>query len=158
MGLQHPDHRFKSGCRLELKVPGWEPFLFYDTVSKYKYESFYLTGFGRILLLIKKPLTSHFLTFQRFLLHECTKSIDTLLFRYTKAHLKEYKSYSNPIFYKHSDYSNTYLAIKSTASIYIRGVIFLALPPTRLSTTYEITPKAIPSEIEYINGIAKMQI
>ena len=39
------------------------------------------------------------------------------------------------LFYRHSDYSNTYLAIKSTASIYIRGVIFLALPPTRLSTT-----------------------
>ena len=83
---------------------------------------------------------------------------DILLFRYTKAHLKEYKGYGNPIFNKHSDYSNTYLAIKRTASIYIRGVIFLALPPTRLSTTYEITPKAIPSEIEYINGIAKMQI
>ena len=80
------------------------------------------------------------------------------VFIYTKAHLKEYKSYGNPIFYKHSDYSNTYLAIKRTASIYIRGVIFFALPPTRLSTTYEITPKAIPSEIEYINGIAKMQI
>ena len=62
------------------------------------------------------------------------------------------------LFYRHSDYNNTYLATKRTASTYIRGVIFLALPPTRLSTTYEITPKAIPSEIEYINGIAKMQI
>ena len=28
MGLQHPDHRFKSGCRLELKVPFGELFLF----------------------------------------------------------------------------------------------------------------------------------
>ena len=44
MGLQHPDHRFKSGCRLELKVPFGEPFLFYGTVSKYKYESFNLIG------------------------------------------------------------------------------------------------------------------
>ena len=55
-----------SASFTEPKVPFWEPFLFYGTVSKYKYESFYLTGFGRILLLIKKPLTSHFLTFRRF--------------------------------------------------------------------------------------------
>ena len=61
---------------------------------------------------------------------------DILLFRHTKAHLKEnIMAMVILLFYRHSDYNNTYLAIKSTASIYIRGVIFLALPPTRLSTT-----------------------
>ena len=93
-----------------------------------------------------------------FLLHECTLSMTSCYLDIPKLISKNIKAMVILFFYKHTDYSNTYLAIKRTASIYIRGVIFLALPPTRLSTTYEITPKAIPSEIEYINGIAKMQI
>ena len=57
-------------------------------------------------------------------------------------------------------YIRIYFKINSTASIYIRRLIFLffAFPVTRLMTTYEITPKEIPSEILYINGIAMMQI
>lgn len=36
----------------------------------------------------------------------------------------------------------------------MRGCTFLALPINTFIATYEITPSAIPSEIEYINGIA----
>ncbi len=51
-----------------------------------------------------------------------------------------------------------YFKINSTASTHIRGVIFFALPATAFSTTKEITPNEIPSEIEYMKGIAKMQM
>ena len=46
-----------------------------------------------------------------------------------------------------------YFRTKSTARIYISGVIFLYFPHTRLITTYEITPTAIPSAMLYISGI-----
>ena len=46
-----------------------------------------------------------------------------------------------------------YFRTKSTARIYISGVIFLYFPHTRLITTYEITPTAIPSEMLYMSGI-----
>ena len=43
-----------------------------------------------------------------------------------------------------------YFKINNTASTHIRGVIFFALPATAFSTTKEITPNEIPSEIEYM--------
>ena len=54
-------------------------------------------------------------------------------------------------------YNKKYFNTNNTAKIYISGVIFFALPETRLITTYEITPMAIPSEMLYINGIAIKQ-
>lgn len=46
-----------------------------------------------------------------------------------------------------------YLRMKSTARIYITGVIFLKLPQIMFMSTYEIIPRRIPFEIEYESGI-----
>lgn len=46
------------------------------------------------------------------------------------------------------------MSTKRIARMYISGVIFFALPHTRLITTYEIHPTAIPSEMLYMSGIA----
>ena len=44
-------------------------------------------------------------------------------------------------------YKNTYFSTNSTAKMYMSGATFLALPVTVLSTTYEMTPNQIPSEM-----------
>ena len=51
-----------------------------------------------------------------------------------------------------------YFNIKSTANTYMSGVIFLAFPQNTLMTTYETTPKAIPSEMLYISGMQSKHI
>lgn len=51
-----------------------------------------------------------------------------------------------------------YLRINRIAKIYIVGVIFLNLQHKTLSTTYAIIPINIPSEIEYVKGIAMMHM
>lgn len=51
-----------------------------------------------------------------------------------------------------------YLRINRIAKIYIVGVIFRNLQHRTLSATYVIIPINIPSEIEYVNGIAMMQM
>jgi hypothetical protein len=46
-----------------------------------------------------------------------------------------------------------YLSINATDKIYMSGCTFLASPVNALITVYEIIPKAIPSDIEYVIGI-----
>ena len=49
--------------------------------------------------------------------------------------------------YSFSDYKKMYFSTKSTARTYMRGATSFALPVAVLITTYEITPKQIPSEM-----------
>lgn len=51
-----------------------------------------------------------------------------------------------------------YLRTKRTANTYISGLIFFAFPASKLITTYEIVPIAIPSEMLYVSGIVRNAI
>lgn len=51
-----------------------------------------------------------------------------------------------------------YFKMNSTARIYIAGLSFLKLPHIMFMITYEIIPKRIPFEIEYVSGIAIRQM
>ena len=55
-------------------------------------------------------------------------------------------------------YRQMYFRMNSTVSTYISGLIFfsLALPVTTLMMVQEITPMAMPSEMLYAVGMARM--
>ena len=80
-----------------------------------------------------------------------TKMLGKLQEPYVPVNFKEYKDIyvfcdSDPIGY-YLSYKKIYFNTNRIAKRYISGAIFFALPQATLIITYEITPKAIPSEM-----------